>query len=223
MANTEPGRVAVLTAATASRPSSRSLAPAVPLAGAQAVASPSRVAAAPPRPAATRLRTACRMVEPIHSASAATSEAVRKPAPDSRGTSASFWAMPTWKGFTGLNAEPTKAAPALIASAVTASKPSRRDTSSTTGISGMISSCMFSRMPPRAKGRATIGISSASRWPKRRTSASTAARSAPVASTTVKAPPIRNTRNTTSAASAMPRGIATAAANRPTGAGSTRS
>ena len=121
----------------------------------------------------------------------------------------------------GLNADPTNAAPALIATATIGVNPSLRARISSTGISGMISSCMFSITPPVAKSIDTSGITSRSRPPNARISEVTPLRSAPVRSTTVNAPPIRNTRKMTSAASAIPRGSATTASNGPTGSGST--
>src|SRR5712692_9134861 len=121
----------------------------------------------------------------------------------------------------GLNAAPTAAAPRLIATAVTGLTPSRRVSSSSTGTSAMISSFMLSSTPPSANASEAAGITSAWEWPTRRTSHSTPWRSAPVSSTTVNAPPMRNTKKITAAASAMPRGIATRAFNGPTGRGGT--
>ena len=61
------------------------------------------------------------MVAPIHPASASPRKTRRKTPPESNGSSASFCAIPTWNGLMGLNAAPTAAAPALIATAVSAS------------------------------------------------------------------------------------------------------
>ena len=102
-----------------------------------------------------------------------------RPTPESSGSPASFCAICTWNGLIGLNAAPTPAAPTLIATAVSASNPSRRVTSSSTGTSAMISSDMFSSAPPAANASETIGITSASRRCSRRTSHPTACRSAP--------------------------------------------
>src|SRR5438034_846565 len=66
----------------------------------------------------------------------------------------------------------------------------------------MISSFMLSSTPPSANASDATGTTSASECPKRRTSQSTPCRSAPVSSTTVNAPPIRNTKKITAAAPA---------------------
>ena len=158
---------------------------------------------------------------PIQSASARIRKTPRKSPPEPSGSSASFCAIWTWKGLMGLNADPTNAAPALIATATSGVKPTVRVRMSRTGISGMISSCMFSTTPPVAKKIETMGMTSRSRPLSVRTSDVTPRRSAPVSSTTVNAPPMRNTRKITSAASAMPRGSATIASKRLTGARST--
>src|SRR5512141_2506936 len=71
--------------------------------------------------------------------------------------------MPVWNGFTGLNAAPTAAAPRLIATAVTASKPRRRVRRRRIGTKAMISSCIFSTMPPTAKATQATGMTSVSR------------------------------------------------------------
>ena len=121
----------------------------------------------------------------------------------------------------GLKADPTNAAPALIATATMGVKPSLRVRMRRTGTRGMISSCMFSTTPPVAKNSDTTGITSRSRPRNDRISEVTPRLSAPVSSTTVNAPPMRKTRKMTSAASAMPRGSATMASKNPTGFGST--
>ena len=121
----------------------------------------------------------------------------------------------------GLKADPTNAAPALIATATMGVKPSLRVRMSSTGMRGMISSCMFSTTPPVAKRIETTGMTSRSRPCSMRIMDVTPRLSAPVSSTTVKAPPIRKTRKMTSAAEAMPRGSATIASKKPTGLGST--
>ena len=79
----------------------------------------------------------------------------------------------------------------------------------------MISSCMFSVTPPAAKARHTTGIARISFPLSTRTSQAMPRRSAPVASNTANAPPMRKIRNTTSARCAIPRGIATMASNAP--------
>ncbi len=111
----------------------------------------------------------------------------------------------------GLNEDPTKAAPADIATATRESNPSRRVRMSRTGMSAIISSCIFSKAPAVAKKIEITGMTSISRRPSIPTSQLTASRNAPVISTTVNAPPMRKTRNTTSAASAKPLGMATMA------------
>ena len=73
---------------------------------------------------------------PIQSASARTKKTLRKSPPEPRGSSARFCTMCTWKGLMGLNADPTTAAPTLIATATIGVKPSLRVRMSRTGISG---------------------------------------------------------------------------------------
>lgn len=148
---------------------------------------------------------------------------MRNAEPDRIGSSASCCAITTWNGFTGLNADPTAAAPKLMPAAVSGSKPTRSDSRSSTGMSAMISSCVFCSTPPVAKNAAITGMTSSSRPTSARASASTAERSAPVRSTTRNAPPARKTRKMTSAASTKPRGTARNAPNGPTGEASTRS
>jgi len=80
---------------------------------------------------------------------------------------------------------------------------------------------MFSSAPAAANASETIGITSVPRSPSPRTSDPTACFSAPVSSTTVKAPPTRKTKKMTEAASIMPCGTARSAAKGPTGCGST--
>ena len=121
----------------------------------------------------------------------------------------------------GLKADPSAAPPRLIAAAVSGSKPSRRVSRRRIGTNAMISSCMFSVIPPSAKARTVIGMTSVSRRPNRFASQATASPSAPVCSTTAKAPPTQITRKTTDAASTSPLGTATTAWNIPTGAGGT--
>ena len=103
------------------------------------------------------------MVIAIQNPSAINRNTIRNRAPEASGSSASCCAIATWKGLMGLKAEPTNAAPALIATATIALKPSRRVRISSTGISGMISSCRFWTTPPMAKGTATTGMMSRSR------------------------------------------------------------
>ena len=170
---------------------------------------------------AARVRVAWRTVPQIHTASAGTRKPMRNTDPERSGSWASCWAIPTWNGLIGLNDAPTAAAPRLAATAVTRSKPSRRTSSSMTGTSAMISSFMLSSTPPTANATHAAGMTSASRPLSRRTSQSTAPRRAPVRSTTVNAPPIRNTKKITDAASTMPLGMATRAWSGPTGCGST--
>ena len=163
------------------------------------------------------------MVIPTQKVSASSRNTILNAAPDASGSSASRCAICTWKGLMGLKAEPTNAAPALIATATIALKPILRVRINSTGISGMISSCRFWTTPPTAKGTDTTGMMSRSRPCSALVSDVTPRRSAPVASTTVNAPPIRKTRKMISAASAIPRGSATMASNRFTGLGSTSS
>src|SRR5205823_612036 len=111
--------------------------------------------------------------------------------------------------------------PRLIATAPTGRSPRRRASSSITGTSAMISSFMLSSTPPSANASEATGTTSVWECPKRRTSQSTPCLSAPVSSTTVNAPPIRNTKKITAAASDMPRGIATSVWNAPTGRAAT--
>jgi hypothetical protein len=130
--------------------------------------------------------------------------------------------MPAWNGLRGLKALPTIAAPALIAATVTASYPNPHASTTSTGTSGMISSCMFSSAPQTPNA---MQMSPTTRWRRRAnrpTSPSTIQPSVPARSTTVHAPPTRSTSTTTSAAAITPRGTATNAAKTPTGAGSTR-
>ena len=161
------------------------------------------------------------MVPPIQMASASARNTRRNDQPESSGNCDSFCAISTWNGLIGLKAAPTAAAPTLIAAAVTASYPRRRVSTSSAGMSAMISSCMLSSAPPNANTRHVTGMTNAARSASRRTSQSTPYASAPVRSTTANAPPMRNTKNTTSAASSRPFGIATTAANGPTGFAST--
>jgi hypothetical protein len=121
----------------------------------------------------------------------------------------------------GLKAEPTNAAPADMETATIGVKPIRVVRMRSTGISGMISSCMFSTTPPMPKASETKGTTRRSRPWRRRMSHETVRRSVPLSSTTVKAPPMRKTRKMTWAASAIPRGKATTALNRLTGVRST--
>ncbi len=81
--------------------------------------------------------------------------------------------------------------------------------SRSTGTSAMISSCMFSSAPPMQKKMLTTGMTSASLPCSFATSHPTPCLSAPVWSTTVKAPPTRKTKKMTDAASAIPLGTAT--------------
>ena len=161
------------------------------------------------------------MVKPTQRTSASARKTVRKAHPERRGSSARLWAIWTWKGFSGLKAEATKAGPALMATATRGVKPRVRVRTRRGGMSATISSCMFWVAPPPAKKRATAGITQRSRPWKRRTSQETPRFSVPVCSTTLKAPPMRKTRKMTSPASSMPRGRATMASKKPTGSGST--
>ena len=99
----------------------------------------------------------------------------------------------------GLKAAPTPAAPRLMARAVTAEKPRRRVRSRSTGTSAMISSCMFSSAPAVANARLTDGDDERRAAVEACTSHPTPWRSAPVSSTTVKAPPTRKTSAITDA------------------------
>jgi len=85
----------------------------------------------------------------------------------------------------------------------------------------MISSCMCSSAPPVANASEITGMTSDSRPRRSRSSASIPRVSAPVFSTTAKAPPTRNTKKMTSAASIIPCGMATTASKGPTGCGDT--
>jgi hypothetical protein len=145
----------------------------------------------------------------------------RRPPPDIGGSSASFMAIPAWNGLVGPNALPTMAAPQLMATTTTALTPRPRPRRSSTGTSGMISSCMFSTAPMSAKKNETIGMAQRPRPWKRATIAAISRASVPSLSRTTHAPPTKSTTATTSAASTNPRGTATKAANGPTGAGST--
>ncbi len=167
--------------------------------------------------AAVRVRLAYAMVHATHSTSATANIALRSANPEDAGSCASFMAMPAWNGFTGPNALPTIAAPALIATTVTPSTPTPRPSSSITGTSGMISSCMFSSAPIVANSVETIGTSSRPLCRNRQAACPTARMSVPRRSTMTHAPPQIRTTTMTSAASMKPRGTATAAANAPTG------
>lgn len=89
-------------------------------------------------------------------------------------------------------------------------------------MSGMISSCMFSRAPIVAKNRTTHGIASCPRPRKRLTSAPTTTVSVPIRSTTIHAAPHIRIVMMTSIPAAKPRGTAITVRNGPTGAASTR-
>ncbi len=143
---------------------------------------------------------------------------IRRPPRPSGGSCASFNAMPAWNGFVGPNALPTAAAPALIATTVTASTPMPMPSVISTGISGMISSSMFSRAPIAPKNMQTIGMTHKPRPANASTSHPTMAGSVPRRSTTTHAPPTSSTRTMMSAPAMNPRGTETTAANGPTGA-----
>ena len=93
----------------------------------------------------------------------------------------------------GLNDAPTAAAPRLIATAVSALKPSRRTRSRSTGTNAISSSCIWIRMPPQANAKPTMGMTQRPRPASRRASHLTSRASAPVRSTTANAPPTRKT------------------------------
>ena len=82
----------------------------------------------------------------------------------------------------------------------------------------MISSCMFSTAPMTPKNADTTGMMYSPRSPNVRTSPPTTAGSVPSRSTMNHAPPTKKITAMTSAAATNPRGTATAAAKRPTGA-----
>jgi hypothetical protein len=130
--------------------------------------------------------------------------------------------MPTWNGLMGLKEAPTAEAPRLIATATTGVKPSREVRSSRTGTKAISSSCIWMSAPPVAKARPATGTTSRPRPASAEASEPTSRPSAPVCSTTAKAPPTMKTKKTTGAAAIMPRGIPTSAWKGPTGAGSTR-
>ena len=109
----------------------------------------------------------------------------------------------------------------LIATATIGENPSRLVSATRIVMSAMISSCMFSITPPVAKSRLITGMTSNCRRPSFATSHDTPVASAPVRSTTVNAAEPKRIRKTTSAALAIPRGMATIASKRPTGLGST--
>jgi hypothetical protein len=161
------------------------------------------------------------MVPTIQSARAATRKAKRNSQPESRSSFATFWAMPTWKGLMGLNEAPTAEAPRLIATATRGLKPSREVSSRRTGTKAISSSCIWISAPPVAKASPATGITSSPRPSSAATSEWTSLPSAPVRSTTAKAPPTRKTKKMTGAAAAMPRGIPTSAWKGPIGAAST--
>ena len=164
---------------------------------------------------------AIRHVAHVHTPNASSPSPTRSSHAESAGSPASFCASTAWNGFTGLNALPTLAAPMLTATATSGSNPSRRQSNNSTGTSAMISSCKFSNAPPRANTAHRIGMTRPRRSPSRSASQSTTRRNAPVASTTLKAPPTRKTKATTSAARTIPRGIAENVATIPAGRAST--
>ena len=171
---------------------------------------------------AVRVRCACLTVAHAQNATAGTSTASRKGQPERRGSSANRCAMPTPNGFIGLNDEPMPAAPRLIDTVVSASKPTPRVSTSNIGIRAMISSHMPSAAPPAANTMHAAGMISVSRRASLLASHATPPRSAPVLSTTLTAAPARKTMARTPAASMMPFGTATRASKGLTGLGSTR-
>ena len=66
-----------------------------------------------------RVRAAYASVPQTQIPSAAARKAIRNSHPESNGSCASCWAIPTWNGLMGLKAAPTAAAPRLIATATT--------------------------------------------------------------------------------------------------------
>ena len=168
------------------------------------------------------IRRACRMVHATQIANPATSMTNRIPPPASGGSSASLSAMPAWNGFVGPNADPTIAAPALIATTVIASTPMPRPSRISTGMSGMISSCMFSSAPPIVKNRATMRDRQESTTAEAPDDgADEHAQGAETIDDDPRGTAMRMVI-TTSMPAANPRGTAITARNGPTGAASTR-
>ena len=143
----------------------------------------------------------------------------RRPAAENGGSCASLSAIPAWNGLVGPNALPTIAAPALIATTATASMPRPAPSTSSAGHErDDFLLHVLERAHRREKQRDDGNHASRRRPANARTSAATTAGSVPRRSTTTHAPPTNSTTATTSAAATNPRGMATAAANGPTGA-----
>ncbi len=169
----------------------------------------------------TSSRAVIASVYPIHTATAATKSPNRRAGRVRGGSPAKRSATPVTNGFVGPKAEPTTAEPTLMASAVMAPNPSPRDSTSNTGMSAMISSCMFSSAPSVANTIASATRTSRGRC-VRPTRDPTSRPRAPVASSSAKAPPTNRITTMTSAPAMMPRGTASNVAMGPTGACATR-
>ncbi len=119
--------------------------------------------------------------------------ATRNCQPDSRSSSATFCAMPTWKGLMKLNEAPTAEAPRLMATAVTGLNPRRDVSRSNTGTKAISSSCIWSSTPPVPKASPATGMTSSPRPDSAATKEFTSRVRAPVRSTTANPPPTRKT------------------------------
>ena len=167
----------------------------------------------------TSSREVMSRVQAIQTATAAKRSPKRSAGWLSGGISANRSAMPVWNGLVGPKAAPTAQEPTLMLTAVMAPNPRPRLSTRMIGMSATSSSCMFSSAPSVAKMRQSA-ITTSFGFRVRPTSDPTSRPSAPVASSSAKAPPTMRMVRMTSAPATMPLGTASTAAMMPTGAAS---